>query len=84
MYLLSEIKARPKKNEDLIREQFKVALALVGLALLQKDRKSEGEDSTILDSIDEYTRLIAPVVIPVINDLGKLLLQGEPGEMEDE
>ncbi len=85
VYLMSEIKARPKKNEKLIREQFKVALTLVGLALLQADRKeNREEDFTILDRIDEYTRLIAPIVIPVINDLGKLLLESEASRAEEE
>ena len=85
VYVLSEIKARPKKNEELIQEQFKIALALIGLALLQADKKKDREeDSTILDTIDEYTRLIAPVVIPMINDLGKLLLQSEPSHVEEE
>jgi hypothetical protein len=75
VYILSEIKAREKESQELMREQFKAALALFGLCLLLS-QKDDDDAESVLDEVAIYSKLFAPAIIPMINDLGKLLQEG--------
>jgi hypothetical protein len=77
VYLQAEIK-NLKKNDDpkLLEAQFKYAMVLIGLGLLNDYAKSDDEDDEetipIADIVMQTTRAIAPVIIPMIDALGDL------------
>ncbi len=53
-------------------EQFKAALALFGLCLLQS-QKDDDDAESVLDKVEMHSKLFAPVIMPMINDLWNLL-----------
>ena len=75
---------------DLIASQFKFALVLIGLAMIHEDNESHAfsqngeqddreEDSSITleDSIEEVTRSISLMILPIIRELGELSIEPE-------
>jgi len=91
LYLKVELK-NTKSEPNLIKAQFKFGMVLLGLAMLQQDIKDQpngldseeeqgnesGNEITIENKVEEFTRAVAPVVIPMINSLGSLPLEDEP------
>jgi hypothetical protein len=82
--LLRAQKADPK-DAELIRERFRCALVLVGLALLQecgsKEQKIQSGDSpqaSVEDIVLMTTRALAPVLLPLIEVVGALSEQPAP------
>ena len=70
IYLQKELE-RSKGAEDLLREQFKIGLVLVGLALIHEaGDDADGQD--IADRVAYSTRAMAMMLIPMINFLGDL------------
>ena len=70
IYLQKELE-RAKGNEELLREQFKIGLVLIGLALIHEaGEKKDGQD--ISDRVAYSTRAMAMMLIPMINFLGDL------------
>ena len=73
-YLRAERRSTPRKK-DLLDAQWKYGLVLFGLGLL---REPEGGASEVAEQIDERERVaatsdaIGPVLLPLINELGKL------------
>jgi hypothetical protein len=71
-----------KRPADTLREQFKIAITLVGLALLQDDvahpkeaeesEADEGDENELEARILRVTRAIGPVILPIIHVLGDL------------
>ena len=70
IYLQKELE-RAKGNEDLLREQFKIGLVLVGLALIHEAGK-EVDGQEIAERVTYSTRAMAMMLIPMINFLGEL------------
>ncbi len=85
VYLKSELRSS-KTEPDLVRAQFKYGVVLLGLAILQQDsvssqqgtegeRRIENEDGdgeSVEMRVEQLTRTVAPVVIPMISTLGSL------------
>jgi hypothetical protein len=79
IYLQTELKAEPA-SAALIRERFRLAMVLIGLAILQDDASASKEVETEDDAdergvekrILEVTRAIAPVILPMISALSEL------------
>lgn len=80
IYLQTEQKAEPT-SASLIRERFRLALVLIGLAMLQANASREKEDTAkecesgengIEQHILAVTRAIAPVILPMISALASL------------
>jgi hypothetical protein len=90
LYLKAELKST-KAQPDLVRAQFKYGMVLLGLAMLQQDIEDnrckpdeeedlEGNDNgaSIEKKVEEFSRAVSPVVIPMINSLGSLSVEDEP------
>jgi len=70
IYLQKELE-RAKGTEDLLREQFKIGLVLVGLALIyEAGDAADGQE--IAERVAYSTRAMAMMLIPMINFLGDL------------
>jgi len=83
IYLKTELKTASMEH-DLLRAKFKYGMVLLGLALLhdheeqKKYSEPHGDEDVngknIEDNIDEVTKAVAPVIIPMITTLGDLEL----------
>lgn len=78
IYLQKELE-KAKGNEALLKEQFKVGLVLVGLALIHEAGEA-ADGQGIADSVAHSTRAMAMMLIPMINYLGDL----DPEDMKAE
>jgi hypothetical protein len=92
--LQTELKAS-KGNAEVHLKQFEVGAVLVGLSLLHAgdtmpkpvgdDGESKGEEEGVLKRIQQTTRAIAPILLPMIKTLGELTeddLEGEAAANE--
>lgn len=70
IYLQKELE-RAKGTEDLLREQFKIGIVLVGLALIH-EAGHEKDGDEIGELVAYSTRAMAMMLIPMINFLGDL------------
>ena len=77
IYLLSEIKSS-RENVKILESRYKYGLVLIGMAILHDKNKllqgSNSEDVTIDDQVIKITSAIAPILLPMISDLGDLEL----------
>jgi hypothetical protein len=82
LFFKSELK-ESAGDADLLRARWKYALVLVGLALLHDDAQRQqsakasenGEEDSgpnIEARVEEFTKAVAPVLLPMINSLGNL------------
>ena len=74
LYLNTEIKALSHSEEpELLQQKFKFAMSLIGMMVL-KEIERESDESAVqritLDDVTEFTRMIAPVILPMIDSLG--------------
>ncbi len=90
-YLKTEMK-NSKAEPELIKAQFVYGMVLIGLSLLKQDieyrkKKSGTEDNqedengngvSIEKKVEEFSRAVSPVILPIINSLGSLSLDDEP------
>jgi hypothetical protein len=74
VYLKKELE-RAKGSEDLLREQFKIGLVLVGLALIHEAPDKDGNE--VSDMVGYATKAMSMMLIPMINSLGDL----DPSEL---
>lgn len=86
IYLKTELKSSVVEP-DLMQARFKYGMVLLGLALLhdykekkqlqsEDDRENEDESNVnIEDKIEEFTKAVAPILIPMISTLGELDLK---------
>ena len=82
IYLNTEIKSNPKIEPEVLQEQFKVANVLIGLSLLHSYEKQrialeeedieEDEEFSIYDDITRVTRVLSPILIPMISTLSEV------------
>jgi hypothetical protein len=75
IYLLSEIKSNSSIDPKLIQARYKYALVLIGLALLKEENGESSEETSITNKIATTTRLLSPVILPMISYLGELELE---------
>lgn len=83
VYLKTEMKAGAS-DPGATRARFKFALVLMGLALLQDNVRQESAreqmedcDANIEDKVADFTRAAAAVLLPMIQVLGALSLEGD-------
>ncbi|GFE52101.1 hypothetical protein So717_38540 [Roseobacter cerasinus] len=74
VYLKKELE-RAKGSEDLLKEQFKIGLVLVGLALIHEASDDDGKE--VSEKVEYATRAMSMMLIPMINSLGDL----DPSEL---
>ena len=74
IYLLSEIKSQSGIEPKLLEARYKYALVLVGMSILKdyNDRKDKKNEENILDKIKDFSRIVSPVLLPMIATLGDL------------
>ncbi len=87
VHLKTELKSR-FLDAEITRSQFKYALVLIGLALLQEEqaKKKSGSDEeeddknevNIEDRVEQFSEAVAPILLPMINSLGELEIEEEP------
>ncbi|MBU9723822.1 MULTISPECIES: hypothetical protein [Bacillaceae] len=82
--LLSEIENSEKDKSELVKAQFKFGMSLIGLSIIQAHYKEEREDDEegkepvdITKQVDDTTKQIAPVFIPMLKSLSTLQLEEE-------
>ena len=69
-YLLQELNLRDSKGkEELVKRQFSVAMAVVGLSLYQIDREGEGKTGHF-SNYREAASAVAKVIMPIVRALG--------------
>lgn len=85
LYLKTEMKAA-KSDVPLLRARFTYGMVLVGLGLLQEDMMAgtendgeddsdgaaEGESHGIEERVEQVTRALAPILLPMIDSLGAI------------
>jgi hypothetical protein len=71
VYLLHEQKAAKIGETDIIEMQFKAALVLIGLSIINAT-ESDSESEGIEDIVQTTSKQIAPVILPMIRGLGGL------------
>lgn len=70
-WLQDEVKTRTRVEPEVLKEQFKFGIFLIGFSLL-KSYTENGEDNSIGDKIARTTKAIAPVILAIIWNLGTL------------
>jgi hypothetical protein len=73
-YLKAEQKGSPDDDAEIIETQYKSALVLIGLAILQQNKGngSDSADDDIEESVSMFTSAISPVLLPMIRSLGAI------------
>lgn len=71
IHLLTELKSSHTENSNLIKSQYKYAMVLVGLGILNHIENNESAEKA-LDEIEKITQMISPLILPIINNLGDL------------
>ena len=79
-HLLSEIKINTGIEPQMFQEKYKIALVIVGMALLNINESEENDiddDKTenIEDVVKKVTRQLSPVLLPMISYLGELTME---------
>ena len=85
--LQAELKAT-RRPVPLVRKQFEISVVLVGLAVIydhqthkpklvtaDADGQPEDHEAALFPRVKEYTRAIAPIILPMIEGLGELGLE---------
>ena len=76
VYLLHDIKQRHKLEPQILKAQYMYSLVLVGLAFLQEDESlSNEQEVSMLDLIPNITKRLGPMLLPMIHDLGDLIVE---------
>jgi len=74
IYLLSEIKINSNVDAILLKERYKYALVLIGLALLKEFDIDENNKENVTNDILHITAKLSPVILPMISYLGDLVI----------
>jgi hypothetical protein len=85
-YELKTVRGQP----EIVRARFKYGMVLIGLALIREESESretpneedtfnddEGPNVNIEDKVEQVTKAIAPVLLPIIDSLGSLDVEDE-------
>jgi hypothetical protein len=79
IYLKHEVKDNIKDAKT-IEKIFEYGMALVGISLIYDDQQNKEEDQKyedIEERISDFSRAMAPILIPMINEFGDLNLKAE-------
>jgi hypothetical protein len=91
VFLLSELKSS-RLEPDLLKARFKFALVLCGLAILHYNghaaqetaddtpAENSGEVPNVEDKVEAFTAAVAPVLLPMIDALGDLEIEGDESQ----
>lgn len=80
IFLKNEQKNSPKTDPVLLKEQFKLGLSLIALAILNEHEKTKiqngsnenGGEENVDEEIYNVTKSVSPFILPIIRDLGEL------------
>ena len=78
VYLKNELR-KSDKTADLIKEQYRIGMVLVGLGLIQDSPDTE-HGADLEQSVAETTKALAPMIIPIIRDISSI----EVGDISNE
>lgn len=70
IYLKNELR-KSDKTADLIKEQYRIGMVLVGLALIQSSPEDE-HGADLEQSVAETAKALAPMIIPIIRDISSI------------
>jgi hypothetical protein len=80
-YLLQEMKAKPEES-DIIKAQFIYGLIIIGISMMfvestsskdeSEEEKSSNDKLNFEEKLFQYSKSIAPVIVPIINELSKM------------
>lgn len=81
-YLLAELKGKRNEEESLLIAKYKYAMAIIGMSIVNDyqnnisshDRNDEEDSQSISNTTERITRIISPVLLPIIQSLGSLQL----------
>ncbi len=81
VYLNFEIKSKPNEA-DVIMEQYKIGMVLIGMSIIHSNKKqsengnssNKEENIPVDENVNMITKAIAPVLLPMINNLAELNL----------
>jgi hypothetical protein len=77
--LLSEIKAKNETDAKLLKERYKYALVLIGLALLNErsngTEQRQEQEGDIFKQVSETTAKLSPILLPMISYLAELQIE---------
>lgn len=76
LYLLRELKYT-RLEPELVREQFKIGLVLLGLALIHDRSDGGSQDSSepeqsVEEQVEAVTRAAAPIILPLVHTVSEL------------
>ena len=81
IHLLTEKKAISKIDNNVLDARYKYGMVLVGLAMLNDNKAREtnfekyngnSDEETIFDKILNYTKVVSPILLPMISGLGDI------------
>ena len=80
LYLLNELKALSIADDPkLMQSKFKYALVLLGMMILKEmsngDESDFEESMSAEDAVFQFTAMVAPVILPMIDSLGDLQIE---------
>lgn len=70
IHLLTEIKSRYNESTEMIKNQYKYGMVLIGLGILNYIKANPDIEESI--SIGEISQMISPMLLPMIHNLGEL------------
>lgn len=70
-YLLNELKRAAPGSADVLKEQFKVGMVLIGLALIHDSPDDEDSDA-LEERVQASTKALSMMILPIINLLSDL------------
>ncbi len=81
IYLQNEIKQDINKKDEM-NAYFDYGMALIGISLIYDNEnsntnKEDKEEEAVEDKIEEFTRAVGPILIPMIKEFGELDLKSE-------
>jgi len=68
LFLLSEIKSS-SSYPDIIKARFRLGMVLLGMGLIRQDIEDNTKEG-VEEKIEEFTKAIAPILLPMIDGLG--------------
>lgn len=72
LYLRAEIKNKTNLEPEILKSQYKFGMVLIGLGLLNSFEKEDDEEVDIDKEIRKVSKAIAPILLPMISNLGEL------------
>ena len=85
IHLLTELKSNTDLDSKLLEARYKYGMALIGLALLHEgaaaEKANEDVEEDVFQKILDITKMISPILLPMISSLGSLELD-EPEVLE--